>query len=153
MDSFALLAQPARARAFDPSRAVNHEQQDKLIRAAEQAPSSSGRRSWHLVVVRTQEGRQRLAACCDEARRVADAVVCLVFCAGTRSAAGDRGHDHDRLARLDAAAAATHARLAATALELASDWVACLDPSAVARTLDLQPHLQSVVILAVGYER
>lgn len=152
MDFFTLLAQPARAKAFDPRRPVSHEVQDKLIRAAEWAPTVHGRPSWHLEVVRTDEARQRISAGAAARRRLEAGGVVFVFCADHRTAAMLSPSHSLRYALLDVAVAAYAAHLAATALGLASDWVANFEPRQLAAALDLKPDLEPVVLLAVGYE-
>lgn len=150
MEFFQVLSTPPRARAFNPAAAVSHEIVEKLTRAAERAPMCGPSRCWYLAVVRSSDGTQRIARSIPSAPQ---ASVLFLFCADNQRAAALHATSSGHFADVDATSAATIAWVSAIALGLAVDWVTRFDARQVAQTLDLQPHLRPVVLLAIGYEQ
>ena len=153
MEFLALLSNPARAKAYDPSRMVSHELLERLMHAAALAPCCvAGLPCWHVEVVRTEEGKQRLGNVFTQAPHLTQAPLVLVFCADTGKAKAAAMPPLERAGWADAVAAATTVRLAAVDTGLAVDWIAEFDPAKLRAVLDLSVALEPIVALALGFE-
>ena len=70
-------------RKFDPSRTVDDETVEKLLRAAMCAPTAMDRRTWEFVVVRDSEKIGRLALMLPNSRLSNGARLAIVVCGKT----------------------------------------------------------------------
>jgi nitroreductase / dihydropteridine reductase len=88
------------ARRFDPTRDVSFEDVDRLVKLATRSPSGMNMEPWRAVVVRSKEGRQRLASGMvgSNSSRVLDAPVSIVLLADLE-AMRDIDHVVEREAR------------------------------------------------------
>lgn len=123
-----------------------------VLETACAAPSAGDLQSYHIVVVRDPALRERLASVADGQRFVAEAPVCLVFCADpgrSESEFGPRGRE--LYALQDATIAAAYAQLAAVAAGLASTWVGHFEEQALASALELGPGLRPIALILIGY--
>jgi nitroreductase len=83
---------------------------------------------------------------------IAAAPVSLLFCSDPQRAAGKYGTRGEHLYALqDATIAATYAQLAVVAAGLGSTWVGQFDEAKLKTSLLLEPGLEPVAILCVGY--
>ena len=122
-----------------------------VLEMALAAPSAGDLQAYHLVVVRDEGLRGRLAALSGE-DFLGEAPVNMVVCADPERSAerfGERGRE--LFALQDATIAATYIQLAAVAEGLGSAWAGGFDEATVRTTLDLPAALQPVAILALGY--
>jgi nitroreductase len=131
---------------------VEREKMHAILEMASAAPSAGDLQAYRIIAVSTQQGRRDLSRIAGEQNFLAEAPLCLVFCADPlRSAAqyGDRGRN--LYALQDATIAATYAQLAIVAAGLGSTWVGSFDEDALAQHCQLDAGLLPVAILAVGY--
>ena len=151
MDFFEVVARRQSIRSYAP-HAVEKEKADKILAAANSAPSAGNLQAYEIYVVRKPEHLSGLADAALNQNFIAEAPAALVFCAHpTRS----KGHYGDRGMQLfalqDATIACTYAMLAATALGLATVWIGSFDEEAVRRVLRASADMLPVAILAIGY--
>jgi len=133
------------------SEPVSAEDEARLLEAAVWAPNGGNAQPWLFVRVRSPERRARLAAAALRQRFVASAPLVIVVCADlarAEQAYGERGMSLYCLQ--DTAAATQNLLLAAHASGLGACWVGAFDERQVAATLELEPHLRPVAVVAIG---
>ena len=151
MDFFEVVARRQSIRSYAP-RAVEKEKTDKILAAANDAPSAGNLQAYEIYVVRKREHLAGLAAAAISQDLIAQAPTALVFCAHPTRSKGDYGDRGMQLFALqDATIACTHAMLAATALGLATVWIGSFNDDAVRRFLRVSADMLPVAILVVGY--
>jgi nitroreductase len=139
------------ARAYQ-NKSVSEDDLQRILQAANDAPSAGNRQAYDIVVVRDIERKRKLVKAAWDQTFIAEAPVVLVFLTNpgrNRERYGERG------ARLyavqDATVACAYAQLAATALGLATCWVGAYDDDAVAKTVGAAVFSQPVAVLPIGY--
>ena len=111
-------------RRFDPGRNISEKQIEKLLEAAQWAPSAGNLQSRFFVVVRDKAVKEQLAEAVFGQDFVAEAPVVIVFCADLERSASKYG-DRGRMLYCvqDATLAAQNFWLAATEAGLGTCWV------------------------------
>jgi nitroreductase len=133
------------------SQPVEENKLRRIFEAANTAPSAGNLQAYQVRVVRDQAKKEALAKAAYGQGFIAEAPVCLVFCADPdRSAVkyGKRGSDLYSVQ--DATIAGTFAMLAAVDLGLATVWVGDFDEKKVQQVLDVK-SIRPVVIFSLGY--
>ena len=151
MNLFETIQARQSMRAYQ-SRDVPADKLEKILSAANQAPSAGNLQGYEIYLTRDNEMKKALAQAAWNQDFLVQAPVVLIFCVHpARSAAryGDRGTE--LYCVQDAAIAVAYAQLAATALGLASCWVGAFDDEEVARAIDLPSSQRPVALLTVGY--
>jgi len=147
-------------RDFRPDP-VPYELLELVVRAACNAPTSGNLQPWEFYRVVTPSVRERLVAAtfggysrtAPSQAWLADAPELLVVCCDPVRTTARYGEDGPRYARLDVAAAIENMLVAATALGLGSAWVGGFREAEVRQALGLDPDLEPVGIVAIGYPR
>ena len=150
-DFFQTVRHRHSVRRYQADVAIEPEALHGVLEMALAAPSAGDLQAYHLVVVRDEAVRRRLAEASGEAF-LTEAPVNIVVCADPERSAehfGERGRE--LFALQDATIAATYIQLAAVAAELGSAWAGGFPEAEVASTLELADHLRPVAILALGY--
>lgn len=129
--------------------AIEQEKLDYLIECARWAPSAVNYQPWHLFIVKSETQKQKVRQCYDR-QWFAGAPVYIVVCAD-KAVAWVRNSDKKSHADIDAAIAAEHICLAATAQGLGSCWVCNFDPDGLKTQLQLPDGQEPVVIISLGY--
>jgi nitroreductase len=151
MEFFEVLKQRHSIRAFAPTP-VEQEKLQKILEAANLAPSAGNLQAYEIYLVRKKPQRVALARAAWDQEFVAQAPVVLVFLAHPARASRQYGQRGAKLYALqDATIACAFAMLAATALGLATVWVGAFDDNAVARVVGVPEGLLPVAILPIGY--
>jgi nitroreductase len=150
-DFFQTVRHRHSVRRYQADVAIEPEALHGVLEMALAAPSAGDLQAYHLVVVRDEAVRRRLAEASGEAF-LTEAPVNIVVCADPERSAerfGDRGRE--LFALQDATIAATYIQLAAVAAELGSAWAGGFPEDQVGDLLELPEGLQPVAILALGY--
>ena len=151
MEFFEILALRHSIRAFS-SRPVEEAQIQKILEAANQAPSAGNLQAYEVYVVRDSATRRALAQAAYGQEFLSSAPLVLVYCAHPARNAGRYGERGRRLyAPQDATIACTFSMLAVTALGLATVWVGAFDDEAVSRAIGLPTGIEPVAMLPIGY--
>ena len=103
-------------------------------------------------MVRDQAERQALVHAAHQQTFIAEAPVCLVFCADparSETAFGERGAK--LYAIQDTTIAAAYAQLAVVAAGMGSTWVGYFEENKVHAALGLEPGLIPLALLSLGY--
>lgn len=150
MDFFETVSARQSVRAYRPTEITDAEL-EKILTAANAAPSAGDLQSYEIVVVRHTTARSALVEAAHGQAFLAEAPVVLVFLAAPdRSAARYATRGKELFCLQDATIAACYAQLAATALGLGSCWVGAFNERRVARVLNAPARLHPVCLLAIG---
>ena len=139
-------------RKYQADMPVEAEKLYAILEMACAAPSAGDLQAYRILVVREPTERAALAQACDGQVFIAEAPVCLVFCADpTRSAQvfGERGAA--LYALQDTTIAAAYAQLAIVAAGMGSTWIGYFDEQRVRTTLNLGSELVPLALLSLGY--
>lgn len=151
MNLFEAFQQRRSVRAFQ-DKPVPESAVQRILEAANIAPSAGNLQAYEIIVVRDPQRRRRLAQAAWDQQFIAEAPVALVFLTNpqrNRDRYGRRGAE--LYAVQDATVACAYAQLAATALGLATCWVGAYDDDAVAEIVGAPPGWRPVAVLPVGY--
>jgi nitroreductase len=150
MEFFEVIRRRRSVRAFG-STPIATEMLERILEAANAAPSAGNLQAYEIYVVTNHRTRSALAhAACDQLFLVG-APIALVFCTDAARAMryGKRGEHLYTIQ--DATIACTFAMLAATALGLATVWVGAFKTDEVRRAIGAPAGTDPVAILPIGY--
>jgi len=140
VDVFEVIAKRRSIRKYVPLP-VPFEKLQKVLGAAQAAPSASNRQEYKLIVVTDQETKERLVHAASDQGFLAEAGAVLVACATDTSR---RWH------AIDAAIAVDHMTLAAAAEGLGTCWIGAFDEGAVKSILGVPEAVKVVMLLTLG---
>jgi nitroreductase len=151
MNFFELINARRSVRLFQP-KPVEEEKIQKILAAANQAPSAGNLQAYTILVVRKPQLRQALAHPALDQQSLVQAPVVLVFIALQRlSAAKYRDRGGELFAVQDATIACAYAQLAAAELGLGSVWIGAFNDDAVKHVLKVEAEWRPVAMLPIGY--
>lgn len=151
MDFFTVVEQRYSVRAYRDTPVADADLQ-RILHAANDAPSAGNLQPYEIVVVRDTEAKQQLAQCCFGQMFIATAPVVLVFFANpdrSRVKYGDLGTNF--LCVQDATIACAHAHLAAAALGLGSCWIGAFNDAVVHQVTGVPAEWRTMALLPIGY--
>jgi nitroreductase len=151
MDFFELISQRHSVRNFG-QKEVEKEKLNKILEAADMAPSAGNLQAYEIVVVSDLYQKTRLCEACLNQQFVAQAPVVLVFCENrlkSEAKYGPRGHK--LYALQDATIACAYAQLACAALGLSSCWVGAFNEEMVKKLIDAPVGVKPIAVLPIGY--
>jgi nitroreductase len=131
---------------------VSEENIEKILIAAQRAPSAGNRQPWHFYVVRNQNLKESLAQAAFDQKFIAQAPVVIVVCADPERSAlryGERGRT--LYAIQDTANAGMNIWLTVTELGLATCWIGAFDEAMAAKVLSLPSNLRPVAMFPIGF--
>ena len=149
-DLFAVMAKRRSTRKFLDKR-VEPAKVDKIIAAADTAPTAGNYQGFEIFYVRSPEKKRLLVEACNNQPYV-NAPVVLVFCKNPARVKFDfSDYILAKFAIQDATLAAGYSQLAAQALGLSSIWIGMFDEGKVMEAIgtDLTPSS----LLCIGYPR
>jgi len=150
MEFFELVKNRHSIRAFQ-EKEVEPEKIEKILNAANLAPSAGNLQAYKICVVKEKRAREKLSEAANQ-EFVASAPVVLVFLTDPDQSAQKYGSRGEKLYSLqDATIACAYAQLAIADLGLASVWVGAFDEGAVSEAIDAPRNLRPVAILPIGY--
>jgi nitroreductase len=147
-DLFAVMAKRRSTRKFS-DKIVETDKIDKVIAAADTAPTAGNYQGFEIFYVRSPEKKKELVDACNKQPYV-NAPVVLVFCKNPSRVKFDFPEDVlKKFAIQDATLAAAYSQLAAQAMGLSSIWIGMLDEEKVMKVIgtDLIPSS----VLCIGY--
>lgn len=151
-DFFSTVRHRHSVRRYQSDMAVETEKLHAILEMASAAPSAGDLQAYHIYVVTDPRERAALSGAAGDQAFIAQAPVCLVFCADPRCSEEKYGTRGKSLYALqDATIAAAYAQLAVVAAGLGSTWVGAFDDAAVAAVVGVRPGLVPVSLLALGY--
>ncbi|MEM3555879.1 MAG: nitroreductase family protein [Candidatus Micrarchaeia archaeon] len=151
MEFFEVLKNRHSVRKFK-DMPVEEEKLQKILEAANSAPSAGDLQAYEIVVVRDKERKNKLVSAAYEQEFIAKAPVVLVFVAHPERSSRRYGRRGAELYCIqDATIATAYAQLAATALGLSCVWVGAFDEKEVAKVINAKENLKPVSMLPIGY--
>ncbi len=148
-DYFRVISTRRSTRKFDHSHVVEDWKIDKILAAADTAPSAGNFQGFEVFYVKDKKIKEALVEAANRQPYVAAPVV-LVFCMNpSRVKMKFREDILAKFSLQDATLAAAYAQLAASAVGLSSIWIGMLNEDAVKKIIgtDLKPSS----ILCIGY--
>ncbi len=129
------------------SAPVSRESLDRVLEAAQKAPSAANRQPWKLYVVEDKELKQKLAAAYNQSWFY-EAPVVLIMC--TLPDKAWKRSDGKNYADIDAAIAFDHITLAAHAEGLGTCWIGAFKPDVISQALFLPADEQPLAMTPLG---
>ena len=130
---------------------IEDDKLQKILHAANRAPSAGDLQAYSIVVARSASARQALASAAFDQQSMAQAAVVLVFLAETARAAKYGRRGEELYALQDATIACAYAQLAVDDLGLSSVWVGAFRDSAVIEAVGASAGQMPVAMLPIGY--
>lgn len=148
-DLFRVMTTRRSTRNFDPSKIVEQWQIDKILAAADTAPTAGNFQGFEVFYIKNKEIKKRLVEAANKQPFV-NAPVVLVFCMNpSRVKISFPPEILAKFSLQDATLAAAYSQLAASALGLSSIWIGMLDEQKVQQILGT--NLRPSSILCIGY--
>lgn len=148
MDFYEVVRARRSIRAYT-AEPVPDDALERILTAAQLAPSACNKQPWRLYVVRDADTRRQLFSP-DRMAWAGDAPVVLVACSEPQNA-WVRGDDRKNHADVDIAIFMEHVVLAATAEGLGTCWLCAFDPARFRRVLELPAELEPVAATPLGF--
>jgi len=146
---FRVMATRRSTRNFDTSLVVEQWKVDKILAAADTAPTAGNFQGFEVFYVKNKEIKMRLVEAANNQPYV-NAPVVLVFCMDpSRVKLNFPPEILSKFSLQDATLAAAYSQLAASALGLSSIWIGMINEEKVMQILDTQ--LKPSSILCIGY--
>jgi FMN reductase [NAD(P)H] len=146
---FRVMSTRRSTRNFDTSRLVEQWKVDKILAAADTAPSAGNFQGFEVFYIKNKEIKKRLVEAANNQQYV-NAPVVLVFCMDPSRV--KMNFPPEVLAKFslqDATLAAAYSQLAASALGLSSIWIGMINEEKVKQIIDTS--LKPSSILCIGY--
>ncbi len=151
-DFFETVRHRHSVRKYQSDMPVEPEKLHAILEMACAAPSAGDLQAYRIVVVQSADRRDALRLAAHDQAFVSEAPVCLVFCADPQRSAEVYGERGRRLYAIqDTTIAAAYAQLAIVAAGMGSTWVGSFDADAVREVLELEPGLEPLALLSMGY--
>ena len=125
---------------------VEQEKLDRILKAAQVAPTAANRQPVHMLVVQSREGLDKIG----KAANLHGATSAILVCAD-RDKAWTRSHDGKKSTDIDASIVTDHMMLEATDLGVGSLWICSFKPDVLREEFALPENLEVINILALGY--
>ncbi len=139
-------------RQYRTDLPVEQEKLHAVLEMACAAPSAGDLQSYRITVITDAAQRQQLSEIADNQSFIAEAPVALLFCADPQRAATKYGERGESLYALqDTTIAAAYAQLAVVAAGLGSTWVGYFDAERIKKSFSLEPELEPIAVLSIGY--
>jgi nitroreductase len=151
MDFFKLIEERRSMRKY-AEKPVEEEKLQKILEAANRAPSAGNLQAYEIYIVRDLDKRKALVIAAADQEFLAEAPVVLIFCANpARSEVKYEVRGRSLYAIQDATIACTYSQLAAKALGLDTVWVGAFNEEEVGRILAIPSSLRPIIMLPIGY--
>lgn len=148
MDFFDLIKKRSSIRAFK-ERLVSDEDIEKMLTAANSAPSAGNLQSYKILVIKNEELKDNLVKTAHGQKFIAQAPVNFAFLRDVEQARSKYGERAELFSLQDGTIAATFLQLAAVDLGLGSCWVGSFDEENVKQHLNTAK--KPLAIIPVGY--
>ncbi|MFZ0924933.1 MAG: nitroreductase family protein [Halobacteriota archaeon] len=130
---------------------INDALLDKLLKAAQLAPSAGNLQARDFILVRDPNTKHELAEAAYGQFFIAMAPIVLVGCANIARSRIAYGQRAELYAVQDVTIAACYVQLAAEALRIATCWIGAFDEKRVSQALKIPLDIRPVLMLPSGY--
>jgi len=125
---------------------VEDEKLQKILEAAVAAPTACNNQPFKLLVIKSNEGLNKLK----KASNTYDAPLAIIVCADHDSC-WKRAFDNKKSAEIDASIVTDHMMMQATELGLGTVWICSFNPDILFEEFNIPKNLEPVNILIIGY--
>lgn len=151
MEFFELIRKRHAIRVFT-GEPVSDGDLNKILEAANLAPSAGNLQAYEIVLVRSAESKAALAKAARDQDFIKSAPAVLVVCANSGMSSKSYGDRGEKLYAInDASIATAYIELAAADLGLGSVWVGAFRESDVARVIEAPEFLKPIAIVPIGH--
>ncbi len=151
-DFFETVRHRHSVRQYQSDIGIEREKLNAILEMACAAPSAGDLQSYKIFVVEDVDKRLALSQAAENQKFIAQAPVCLIFCADYVRSSKVYGERGEKLYAIqDATIAASYAQLAIVAAGMASTWVGYFSEEAVAEIVCADQGSMPVALLSVGY--
>ena len=145
MDFLQMAKSRYSVRAYK-NRKVEPEKLEKILLAAQAAPTAANLQPVRLIAVQEDEGLRKIG----KAANIYGAPLAILVCA-EHTKAWTRPFDGKKTTDKDASILTDHMMLEATELGLGSVWICYFKPDIIRQEFQLPDTLEPINILAIGY--
>lgn len=128
------------------NKEISQETVETIFEAAHVAPTAANMQPVKLLVVKSDEAKEKL----EKAANIYNVPVAIIVCADTNKA-WTRPFDGMKTTDIDASIITDHMMLTATELGLGSVWICYFKPDVIKEKFHLPSGLEPINILALGY--
>lgn len=146
MDFLTLAKTRFACRKYLQGAAIEASKLDIILEAGRVAPTAANRQPQRILVIKSEEGLEKLTRC----TRDFGAPCALIVCAD-KTEAWSRKYDGMVSTDIDASIVTDHMMLAAKSLGLDTLWICMFKPEAVREEFAIPENLIPVNILLIGY--
>lgn len=148
-DLFRVMSTRRSTRNFDSSKIIEQWKVDKILAAADTAPTAGNFQGFEVFLIRNKEVKKRLVEAANNQPYV-NAPLVLVFCMDpSRVKMNFSSEVLAKFSLQDATLAAAYSQLAASALGLSTIWIGMLNEDKVKQVIET--NLKPSSILCIGY--
>ena len=127
-------------------RKVEEEKLLKILEAGRVAPTAANFQPQHMIVVKSQEGMDKLKKC----GNTYGAPLAIIVC-GDHSTSWKRLFDDKDSLDVDVSIVTTHMMLQATESGLGTVWIGSFDPVVTKKEFNIPENIEPIDILLIGY--
>ncbi len=120
---------------------------EPVLRAAALAPTGCNLQPWRIIVIKSEEGLEKVKACTP----YTFGAPCVLAVLACNSEGWTRKYDGKSCRVVDAAIVATHIVLAAASLGLGTCWVMSFDPAGFSEAFTDDKTLEPVALIPIGF--
>lgn len=121
---------------------------DYILESAQLAPSAVNFQPWHLLLINSEEGKEKIRSCYHR-EWFNHAPYYIVVC-GDHEQSWKRSDGKDHM-DIDAAIITEHICLAAAEQDLGTCWVCNFDATRCKEMFNFPEHIEPVVLIPIGY--
>lgn len=147
MDFLELAKQRYAVREFE-NRPIEKEKIERILRAAQLAPTGRNAQPWRSYVLQTNEALKAAEACTP---CIYQAPVVLLFCYDKNHPESNLKENNVNVGLTNACIAATHAMMEATEQGLGSCWVCLFYEEITKQTFNIPDNWEPACFLPIGY--
>lgn len=134
------------------SKDVEEEKINKILEAANWAPSAGNLQARDFILVRNSEIKEKIAEAALYQNFINEAPVVIVVCANEKKSSYKYGSRGSELYCIqDATISAQNIMLTAYSLGLGSCWVGAFDENRIREILNIPEYVRPVAIIPIGY--
>lgn len=129
------------------AKEVEEEKLMQILEAGRVAPTGANFQPQRLIVVKEEEGLNKLK----KAGNLFDAPLVIIVC-GDHKDVWKRPYDGKSIIDIDTSIVADHMMMEATELGLGSIWICYFKPDVIKKEFNLPDNIEPISILGIGYD-
>lgn len=145
MDFLELAKKRCSVRKYETKK-VEEDKILKILEAGRVAPTAANFQPQHMIVVKSQEGMDKIK----KSANTYGAPLAVIVC-GDHSLSWKRRFDGKDSLDVDASIVTTHMMLQATELGLGTVWIGAFDPVIIKKEFNVPENVEPIDILLIGY--